>query len=197
MAIEAELKYTKESGIEENELFNHPDILPFRSGIATIEMHTIYLDTEERDTRENGVSLRLRTENGVPCLTIKTSKSRDGELSVRGEWSVCTDDLTEATQELGRIGAPVSSIEGKRLIKTAEVKFVRKVAKVSPNDEFSFELSLDCGIFKNSGAQFTEIELELQSGTVDELKKYGEALAESLGLYPEPRSKHARALMKA
>ncbi len=197
MAIEAELKYKKEGKITAEELFSHPMILPFRGEIETIRMKTTYLDTDARDTRNSGVSLRLRTENGIPQLTLKTTKTRDGGLSVRGEWTVSTADLSRAAELLRSVGAPVSSIEGKSIIKTAEVEFVRKVARVSVSDGFSFELSLDCGVFKNSQAEFFEVELELVSGTTDELKKYGEALADALGLSPEPLSKHARALIKA
>lgn len=195
MATEAELKYACVRETDEDALFSHPLIKPFCGEVTRTDMHTVYLDTEERDTRENGISLRLRKENGVPQLTLKQAQKREGELSVRGEWSVVTDDLSRAAELLGGVGAPVEKICGKKLSAVAEVEFLRTAARVTPREGFSFELSLDCGVFKKSMMRFCEVELELICGGVEELKKYGAELSVALGLLPEKRSKHARAIL--
>ncbi len=195
MGTEAELKYACAHALSADELFSHPFVKPFCGEVMRTQMHTVYLDTSERDTRKNGISLRLRKENGVPQLTLKKAKRREGELSVRGEWSVMTDDLGRAAELLEEAGAPVEKIRGKKLSPVAEVEFLRLVARVTPREGFSFELSLDCGVFKKSMTHFSEVELELICGDVCELKKYGAELSRALGLLPEKRSKHARAIL--
>ena len=193
MANETELKYAPPAGFSAQAFFDGEDIAPFRGEIKHIDMHTDYLDTRTGAAKRLGVTLRRRFENGASVIYAKCSKSADGALSVRGEWSEISNDIQNAAALLAKKGAPTESLAGLALEICATVSFHRVECLVTPHSGFSFMLSYDEGHF-GMDTPFCEVELELIRGSTDELVLFGERLAEKYSFSPEPRSKYARAL---
>ena len=193
MASEIELKYAPPADLRAETLFSDNDIAPFSEKRRRYEMHTEYLDTENGDAKNSGITLRRRFENGESVLYAKCKRYEADALSVRGEWRVISEDIQNAAKLLFSAGAPTEKLCGLPLLVCASVRFVREEVLVTPYDGFSFLLSFDDGVFGEC-THFTEIELELVSGNAEELVTFGNALAKKYSLTPEPRSKYARAL---
>lgn len=156
-------------------------------------MHTEYLDTLNGDAKAQGITLRRRFENGESVLYAKCKRYDADALSVRGEWRIIGDDIQSAARLLRSVGAPTEKLCGLPLSVCASVRFVREEVLVMPYDGFSFLLSFDDGVF-GENTLFTEIELELVSGSAEDLVAFGNAIAKKYSLAPETRSKYARAL---
>jgi len=194
MASETELKYTPPCDFLADAMFESEYILPYRGEIRKIDMHTDYLDTPFGDAAKQGITLRRRFEDGVSVVYAKCGRKSDGEaLTVRGEWSVASENISVAAELLAAQGAPTESLRGLPLDICASVSFIRYECEVAVYDGFSFMLSYDKGYFGGK-VPFSEIELELTNGTVSELVAFGRKLAEKFGLVPQPLSKYARAM---
>lgn len=193
MASEIELKYAPPADLRAETLFSDKRIAPFSKKRCRYEMHTEYLDTENGDAKKSGITLRRRFENGESVLYAKCKRYDADALSVRGEWRVISDDIGNAANLLFSAGAPTEKLCGLPLLVCASVRFIREEVLVTPYDGFSFLLSFDDGFF-GEDKHFTEIELELVSGSEEELVAFGNALAKKYKLVPEPRSKYARAI---
>lgn len=193
MASEIELKYAPPADLRAETLFLDSGIAPFSANRRRFDMHTEYLDTENGDAKKSSITLRRRFENGESVLYAKCKRYDAAALSVRGEWRVISDDILSAAKLLFDAGAPTEKLCGLPLSVCASVRFVREEVLVTPYDGFSFLLSFDDGVFGES-THFTEIELELVSGSEEELVTFGASLAKKYSLTPETRSKYARAL---
>lgn len=193
MANETELKYAPARGFSAERLFSLPEIAPYLGEISELSMSTEYLDTKAEDAKIRGITLRRRYENGESVLYAKTSCLRSGELSIRGEWSVLSDDIASAAERLAAVGAPTGELCGLPLEICGKVSFSRREASLTL-PEFSAILSYDEGTF-GEDVPFSEIELELISGDTDELLRFGRDLALRYGFTPETSSKYARALL--
>lgn len=193
MGIEAELKYAVVGKVLPEDIFGNSIIVPFCGSMRKKEMHTRYLDTMRGEARKRGLALRVRRENEESVFTAKCRKRASGAMSVRHEWNVLSEDYREAVALLEEAGAPCAFLRGKELVTTAEVRFTRLEADVSPREKFSFVLSYDKGIF-GTDVPFEEIELELKKGSEEELLDYGKKLLEILPIREEKRSKFVRAM---
>ncbi len=196
MGKETEIKFAAPLGFDKKTLFSYEKIAPFCGELKTKEMRTTYLDTEDFALRAAGISVRLRFENGEGIISAKTKLSEKGGVSVRGEWEIASEDTENALRKLAEAGAPCKGFIGEKLYATGKVTFTRTYALITPEEEFSFELSFDEGVFENTKKSFAEIELELKSGSEEKLYEYAKDFERAFSLKIEPRSKHARALDK-
>ena len=194
MASEIELKYTPDEGFLKETLFGDREIAGKCDEIKKIIMETEYLDTPDNKARALGLTLRRRMENGESVLYAKSGTSTIGALSIRGEWSVSSDDVKNAAKLLAEEGAPTEQLFGRELCIMTRVAFTRYECTVTPRKGFSFSLSYDEGILGRDH-KFCEIELELLDGECEELMEFGERISERLNLKPETKSKYARALL--
>lgn len=194
MGSEIELKYSAPCGFSKEDLFSLPEIAPFCGEVSEIFMKTEYLDTKDETAKKHGITLRRRYENGESVLYAKSGKLRMSELSIRGEWSVSSDDLTTAAEQLLAVGAPTEALVGLSLTVVGKVEFKRYEAKVELPGAISFMLSFDEGMFGGK-VPFSEVELELLAGSEDELLRFGRELSVKYDLSPEERSKYARAII--
>ena len=194
MASEIELKYAPKDGFSKETLFEDKDIKGFRGEIRKIEMETEYLDTPTRKAKALGITLRRRRENGKSILYAKSGKSTIGALSIRGEWSVPSDDIQNAPRLLAEEGAPTEELFGAELTVITKVSFTRYECTVTPYEGFSFSLSYDEGVL-GKDHRFAEVELELCDGECEELMLFGEKLSERYSMTAEERSKYKRALL--
>ena len=193
MPSETELKYAPPKGFSKDKLFSLPEIVPYLGEIKAFTMKTDYLDTPFSDAKSRGITLRRRYENGESILYAKTSRLRSNELSIRGEWSVESDDIQNAAELLCAVGAPTKELVGLPLEVCGTVAFTRYEASLTL-PAFSASLSYDEGTF-GEDVPFSEIELELISGDTDELLRFGRELAAKYSFKAETASKYARAIL--
>lgn len=195
MASEIELKYALGENITPQEIFSA--VSESIGQIKTVEMHSKYFDTEDNFLSLARTSLRLRRENEISVVTVKTPKSSNGALALRGEWQVEADSISDALPLLEKQGCPeiVLKLAEEKLCTVAEFCFTRKVAHIK-TDKFEAELCVDIGYLSPDGVKkkpLRELEIELISGDIEALCRFGETLCDKFSMRPEPLSKLTRA----
>lgn len=189
MSCEIELKYQLSPALAER-LWTDPFLADrLLAAPRKITMESRYYDTTDAALSAARISLRLRRENGVSCVTLKTPKASHAALSERGEWEVAAPSIETALPALYALGAP--RLPDGPLTVHATVSFVRTTAPILVSDTCTAMLCVDVGTFGT--VPFCELELELTKGETTVLCAFGETLASRFSLVPELRSKHARA----
>lgn len=156
-------------------------------------MHTTYYDTPSGSLSARYYTLRRRMENEQSICTLKAPISGCG----RGEWETVCDCISDAIEELCKLGAPkdlpVLAAEG--LLAVCGAKFNR-LAKTVTLEAATFELALDEGILYGGGKELPlcEVEVELKNGEPSACIAFAQSLAEQFSLEPEEKSKFRRAL---
>ena len=166
----------------------------------SIDMLAIYYDTPDRALTNEGIAVRVRREGDYYVATMKDKgNSIEGmhkrkEINVRlsDEKMIHDPDVTifsesDAYEQL-------LAIAGKdKLTEVLSMDFERRQVRIDTGGAISV-LSFDDGEIKAGGKSIPimEMEIELYSGSEDELKAYGRKIAEKFGLEAEDRSKFAR-----
>ena len=162
-------------------------------GLSPMEMETTYFDTPDRSLRRKKWTLRRRMENGVSVCTLKTPLA-DGS---RGEWETVCGEIGAGITELCKLGAPeeLLTLTREGLEEVCSARFTRLAARLDVEGG-QVELALDQGFLMGGSRRcaFTEVEVELKSGSDAAALAFAAALAEKYGLQPERKSKYARAL---
>ncbi|MBQ3055709.1 MAG: CYTH domain-containing protein [Oscillospiraceae bacterium] len=185
MSKEIELKY-RFSEAQIPKLLSDPWLSAFIiQPFCEIEMESTYFDTPEKHLQEKRITFRMRRENGVTVFTVKTP----GTTHERGEWEVSASCTEEARPLLAAIGAPQLP-DGPYTV-SAQARFLRRAARISPASGLEIELSVDVGTL--GPVPFCELEIELKSGTKEALEAFGAELSSRYQLTTEPLSKFARA----
>ena len=159
---------------------------------APIAMETTYYDVSDGAMGRLRWTFRRRMENDRSVCTLKTPTEGLG----RGEWEVECPDIMTAIPLLIAAGAPAELAEltagGVNVICGA--RFTR-LAGLLEIDGATVELALDEGILLGGGKAlpFTEVEVELKSGSEEAVVRFANTLAALRGLKPELRSKVVRA----
>ena len=185
MGKEFELKYAATAEDLEVLKARYPQLRP-------IVMETTYYDDPQGMLSRMHWTLRRRMENEISVCSLKTPA---GKL-LRGEWEIACDDILEAVPKLCEMGAPLQlvalTVNGVRSVCGA--KFTRLAGPIEVEGAV-LELALDEGVFLGGGREeyFTEVEVELKSGSEEAAVAFGTALAEELNLTEEFRSKVGRA----
>lgn len=185
MGREFELKYAATA--EDLELLKerYPQLRP-------IVMETIYYDDPAGVLGQMHWTLRRRMENDISVCSLKTPA---GGMA-RGEWEVEGSDILEAIPKLCAMGAPeqLTELTASGVKSGCGARFTRLAGPVEVEDTV-LELALDAGVFLGGGREeaFTEVEVELKSGSEEAAVSFGQTLAREMGLQPEHRSKVARA----
>lgn len=159
-----------------------------------MEMESLYLDTPARDLGQRRWTLRLRRENGVGVVCLKTP----GEGRARGEWEVRCEDVSPAIPLLIDKGAPPELAVltgGGPLEPVCGARFTRRAALLPLPGGGTAELCLDAGeLFAGDRrAPLCEAEVELKSGEPAAAERFAGELAARYGLREEPDSKFRRA----
>lgn len=186
MGKEFELKYTASAEVL--------DQIQARLGdFHSITMETHYYDTPDRSLGALRWTLRRRLENGVSICGLKTP----GKNLIRGEWEVEDSSIESGIQALCKLDVPEDfpGIMKKGLAEVCGARFVRR-AKNVPTADGTVEIALDQGVFLGGGREqpFSELEVELKSGSRQAAEEFAQALAEQYGLNPLLISKYERAL---
>ena len=185
MGREFEVKYAATEADLEVLKARYPHLRP-------IAMETTYYDNEAGDFSRLRWTFRRRMENGTSVCTLKTPAGGWG----RAEFEAECEDILASVPLLRKAGAPAQLLllTEHGVTPSCGAKFTR-LAGLLEFPEFTAELALDEGVLLGGGKElpFTEVEVELKSGSEDALTAFAESLAAELGLKAEPRSKISRA----
>ena len=168
----------------------------------TLAMHAVYFDTEQADLRKNHIAFRVRLEGDSYVATIKIGGSAVDGLHKREELNApVTDEKFIKNPDLSifsgnkLIDDIASRIGDNRLIPVMEMNFAREAVKIDYNGSI-IEASIDQGdiITANATCPICELELELYSGSENDLIELGRQLQQTYSLREENTSKYARGL---
>ena len=188
MGKEFELKYAAEN------LSVLGDICTFlHRNIREISMNSTYYDTPDNALSARKWTLRLRKEGENSVVTMKTA----GDGKTRGEWEYEAENLTNAAENLAKLGAPqeLSELLENGVQPVCGAEFLRKAMDVEL-DGAKVEVALDVGrLFKGEReCPICEVEVELKTGNAEKAVEFAENLAKKFGLREETKSKFVRAV---
>ena len=196
MGIEIEYKLHVADEAALDRLLTAPELESLRiTPWRETRMKTTYYDTLNGCLSDRRWMLRLRKENGVGIVCLKTPlPGQEG----RGEWQISAEAVDAAAIEhLIEAGAPEELRElcAGGLCAVCGAEFLRRSAMLELPDGSRAEAAGDCGrLFgKTQTLPFTELELELYHGGPEATKHLVATLCQRYGLSEEPQSKAARA----
>ena len=194
MGIELEYKYrVPDAETLERVLAAAPDHARTLGAVERVEMRTTYFDSLSGAFSARRWTLRLRTENGAPVVTLKTPRP-DGAA---GEWESPCESVEAAVPALLAQGAPEQLAEFVRegLREVCTAAFVRRAQLLKLPDGSLCELAADLGELcgRTQREKLCELELELKRGAPEQTRRLGERLCAEFGLRIEKLSKFARA----
>ncbi|MCI8608556.1 MAG: CYTH domain-containing protein [Firmicutes bacterium] len=196
---EIELKFLIEEDIVKERIFDdsHLREMAEPEAVETIQMEAIYYDTIYRGLQAKEVAFRIRREDQRMVATLKWGGSSEEGLHVRGELNVPVDqEFCQApTIEIFKGSAIYheiqASVADQPLIPVMEMDFIRKQIQVDTGKSISV-ISYDEGeIRTESGrAPISELEVELYSGSQEDMVELGRELAAKYNLKEENKSKY-------
>lgn len=200
METEYKFRVNDESLIEK--IINDPllDNYVKRDSLENIEMHAVYFDTEDEDLRKAGIAYRIRHENDRITATIKWSGEVKDGLHSREEFNLVINDerFAEAPnidvfESSDAYDVLLSAAGHKRLSRTVEMDFMRKLIKIDTGASIS-AMSFDVGTVKGRecSCDIMEMEIEWYYGDEEDFKEVATGLARKYGLEPENDSKLRR-----
>jgi inorganic triphosphatase YgiF len=202
--MEIELKYKVGSRelLEKIERDRFLATITEKGSSATVAMKAAYFDTDDHILMRNDIAFRIRKEGNRLVGTLKWKDNDTGVsgLYAREEISVpVADDSCFLSPDPyifkdSREGQEVlEAISGQPLVLIFETVFTRRRFRIDSSGTIC-EVSLDTGeiIAGDQRAPIQELEIEMFSGSRDELMRIGGKVADAYGLEPEPLSKFAR-----
>ncbi|MCR5134984.1 MAG: CYTH domain-containing protein [Clostridiales bacterium] len=166
------------------------------------EFDGIYYDTADRRLLDSDIAYRIRKEGRMHVACLKWKGNNEGALHIRQELNVTLPESDkEPAPDLSvfaesEIGPELDRMVGDApLVPLIRSAVVRRSFRIDTGVSI-FEVSLDKGRIEAAGREepVCELEIELYSGSREELTELGAALADAYGLVPEERSKFARGL---
>ena len=159
---------------------------------SSISMETHYYDTKDGSLGDLRWTLRRRLENGVSVCGLKTP----GKNLIRGEWEVESDSIQEGVLAICQMDVPEGFREAVRngLKEVCGARFTRQ-ARIASTADGTVEIALDQGVFLGGGREkdFSEVEVELKSGSREAAEAFARKLAGQYGLQELWISKFERA----
>lgn len=168
---------------------------------AVHHLETSYYDTPSFKLMYSGIAYRVRKNGSKYEATIKTEKEAHGGFSSRNEYNVDLPDGKPVLQGFKEEGFDTDLeklIAGEPLVKLFTVDVERKLCLLKISEATTLELAVDCGkiisgITGNECA-VNETELEIKSGTKEDLLAYAGQIANLVPVTPENRSKYERGM---
>ena len=194
MGFEMEYKLAVRDEAQLAEILSDPGVLSLCARWKEKKMKTVYYDTPSRSLSARKWMLRQRMEDDKSIICFKTPIQEH----LRGEWEVCAPRIDDSVfRSLLMQGAPaeVQGLCSEGLLPVCGAEFVRKAALLRFPDGSIAELAGDHGILCGckESLPFTELELELHSGSPAAMQSLVRALCERYHLAEQPLSKFARA----
>ncbi|MBQ6662200.1 MAG: CYTH domain-containing protein [Firmicutes bacterium] len=197
--MEIEFKYHLDSEEVVDEILADEKVMAWKDADSYEElpMEAAYFDTADRRLNREGITFRVRREGRRIVGTLKwNGHSEDGmhereEINVPhvGEESLVTPQVDIFRQS--PMCETLKKIVGFReLQRTVTIRFLRRQVRIDTGKAIC-ELSFDEGEVEYQGqkAPIREMEIELYSGSRQEMEKFGAYLAGKYDLQPENRSK--------
>ncbi|MGI6736486.1 MAG: CYTH domain-containing protein [Anaerovoracaceae bacterium] len=202
--MEVELKYTVDSRKTADRIWNDPQLkeLEEDDSRSSNDFRGTYYDTEDYDLFRHDIAYRLRTEGNKLVASLKWNGKNTGPLHKREELNITLGDARQPKDpdpsvfcESEEGGELLELVGDKKLIEMIQVNVLRRSFRVDIGESI-VELSLDDGeILAGGGSDpVCELELELYSGSEEDLVQLGEELQERYRLTPGRVSKFVRGL---
>lgn len=160
------------------------------------QLVNVYFDTPDQALRRQGIALRLRKQGRHWLQTVKCKGESSAGLSTRPEWETAYAghfdfSAVDATATRRWLSRPALL---KRLVPLFETRFHRTTWRFASAPGCGLQLVLDRGnIISPLGRErILEIELELESGPVEQLFALALELAQQVSLMPLLASKAER-----
>ncbi|MEQ1532447.1 MAG: CYTH domain-containing protein [Sideroxydans sp.] len=190
MALEIELKL-KIAPAHIAKLQHHPWVRSIAMTRArTLDLYSVYYDTEHLLLFQHAMALRLRRVGSQWIQTLKGGGQMQAGLHQRNEWEapVPSESLNfEILENSGGVLPHGARAHLKPIFVTAFKRNVRLVNYAGAE----IELCIDYGEIRASGAThpIAELELELKSGSPQQLFELAQALGNIVPLTPELTNK--------
>ncbi len=162
--------------------------------IETQRLVSTYYDTPDQSLMAQGLGLRLRNKGGQWLQTVKTSGNAEKGLHQRQEWEHTLDEALFDLAKLKQTPLKIF-IENQQIWSTIEPLFTtdfnRETLQIQLEDGTEIEFAYDYGKVsaKQHSTSIHEIEMELKSGSIEQLTQFGDRVAERLGLEPSNTNK--------
>src|SRR3989338_7512018 len=156
----------------------------------------VYLDTSDYTLLKSDAALRIRQRGESYVGAYKSCvKQRDAIFERKEfEWTLSTEERKPTVPPMV---IEKLHLQGQELRKVLVVETQRYTATIIGNDGFKAELSLEEVIFRGHKGQKTyrEIEVELLSGQLEQLKQFTNSLQYLLKLQPAIDSKFKKGMI--
>ena len=202
--MEIELKYKIETIKQYNSLLTDPWIasLAENEEPETVRMKAAYFDTEDLTFIRHNIAFRIRSEGERTLATLKWGDDDAGVsgLYIRSEINIPVTDPTcffapdpAIFKESAEGRDLLDILDGNPLVNIFEMVFTRKRIRIDYGQSI-LELALDEGgiIAGDRDLQFRELEIEIYSGSKEDLLAIGRQIAKKYNLRPETKTKFAR-----
>ena len=200
--MEIELKYLIDDDTKIDQMFEDPMISEIKDEKTeeSINMDAIYFDTEDHSLTNEGIAFRVRMEGERYIATLKWNGTSENGMHKREEINIPVTDMNAvehptydifAQSEMADVLETV--IGTKELKPLMEVAFVRRQVRLDSGKSISV-FSVDNGEVSAGGKKesIRELEIELYSGSEDDMRAFGERVREKFGLVPGNKSKFER-----
>jgi len=169
-----------------------------------VRMKAAYFDTEDLTLIRHNIAFRIRSEGERTLATLKWREDDDGigGLYIRSEINIPVSDQCcffipdpAIFKESAEGRDLLDIIDGKPLVNIFDMIFMRRRIRID-YEKSILELALDEGVIV-SGAnliQFRELEIEIYSGSKEDLLAVGKEIAAKYNLEPELKTKFARGI---
>lgn len=202
--MEIELKYMiEDNSLKERILEDaHLESIKDSDSYEELNMRAAYFDTEDRDLQKMSMAFRVRYEGENIVSTFKWGGGVENGLHVRGELNVPVSEefFTEPDVDVFK-GSEIyddiaKAVGDKKLVSVMEMVYVRKQMRLDTGKSISV-ISLDEGeiITEKGNAPILELELELYSGSQEDMVELGNEIAAKYNLQAGEHSKFKRGLM--
>ncbi|MFW5427364.1 MAG: inorganic triphosphatase [Methylophagaceae bacterium] len=160
----------------------------------TQRLISTYYDTPDQYLMAQSLGLRLRNKAGQWLQTVKTSGSAKNGLHQRQEWEY---ELESEAFDLVKLKqTPLKEIiedqtKWPTLTPLFTTDFIRETLQITLADNTQIEFAYDYGkvTAKQLSTPIHEIEMELKTGSVEQLMQFADRVAKQLDLSPSDCSK--------
>lgn len=201
------MKYKIADKKQAEEIWEDPELLSVcdLESRETVLMKAIYFDTEDRILSAHDMAFRVRMEGSRLVASLKWNGSVVDGCHKREEINVPVADETyfinppaDLFRESEQGKVLLGLVGDKPLFSLMENRFLRRRMRADVEDAIC-EIAVDTGEIITDGGSvpICELEIELYSGEMEEIKNIGRTLEEKYGLQPEEKTKYARGLAAA
>jgi triphosphatase len=167
------------------------------AGTPGREIHqvTTYFDTSDRALDRAGLTLRVRRIGTTRIQTVKSRPNDQGIATNRNEWEWRIAQAPDISRlaKTPSLAAVARSLNGK--LERLFVTDIRRTVRLLHLDEDTVvEAAIDEGTIKSDGKResVSELELELKTGSVEQIYRVAADLQALVPLWISPESKAAR-----